>query len=307
LKPHRGLIEPSPIESSNLMRQDEETSGEGRAGLLRFWIDVTPVGSHLPDDPDVLQNAQFEVRITVYEVNNIKIFRDFGERNDVYIKGEFRSVDYDNNVYVNTQYTDTHKFARKLARFNWNWSFTCSAPSSECALELTLMDADKFGENDLIYYPKTYSLDQHLWLAYRDWRSGKAPLGSLTDTIVFDRWPKLKEPIPTVSCGLWRRIGRKFRLDKNMFASMKIGIQIVPKDQADSIPFQTGQFAAPRDRFSYVSAIENPNGTARMLLGPTRWLKIRAFMGFWIVVIGLLILAATIYYILMVKDLAHDG
>merc|ERR1719215_41237 len=177
----------------------------------------------MPDDPDVFHNTQFEVRITVYEVSNIKIFRDFGERNDVYIKGEFRSVDYDNNVYVNTQLTDTHKFARHMARFNWNWCFTCTAPSSECQLELTLMDADKFGDNDLIYYPKTYSLDHYLWLAYRDWRSGKAPLGSLTDTIVFDRWPKIKEPIPTISCGCLRRMKRKFGLNKSSFASMKIG------------------------------------------------------------------------------------
>jgi len=304
LKPHRGFAEPSPIEIWDLVRQDEELSEEGRSGLLRFWIDLAPVGSHLPDDPEICYNTQFEVRITVYEVNNIKIFRDFGERNDVYVKGEFRAADYDNGVTVQPESTDTHKFARKLARFNWNWSFTCTAPASECEIEFTLMDADKIGDNDLIYYPKTYSLDHHIWLAYREWRQGRPPLGSLTDTVVFDRWPKVKDPMPTCSCSLWRRMTRGLDLDRSTFACMKIGIQVVPKDQADSIPFTTGQFSTPRDRFSYVSALENPNGTARMLLGPTRYYKLKAFVGFWIVVIGLLLLASTVYYILMVTDLA---
>lgn len=301
LKPHRAFSEPSPIECEKLSRLDEENAGEGRAGLLRYIIDFTPAGSYVPEDPEIYGQTEFQVRLTVYSVENIKVFRDFGERNDVYVKANFRSQDYDGNVQSVNHTTDTHKYARKMAGFNWNMSFNCRAPSTECSVEMTLMDADKFGDNDLIYYPKYYSLDHHLWLAYKEHREGRKPLNLLTDTIVFDRWPKVEEPMPTCSCAWWRRLKRKLKADKKMFATMKIGISIVPKCEADKEPFEDGQFSMPRDRFSYVTAMENPNATAKMLLGPTRWLKLRIFVGFWIVVIGLLILFMTIYFIMQVN------
>merc|ERR1712113_917240 len=98
------------------------------------------------------------------------------------------------------------------------------------------------------------------------------------------------------------RMRRKFDVNRRMFASMKVGVQIIPKCDAESIPFQVGQFAEPRDRFSYITALENPNATAKMLLGPTRWLKIRVFFCFWIVVLGVLLLAMAVFFVLQVKN-----
>jgi len=306
LKPHSGVTPPSPLEIVELFRDDEETAGEDRVGNLRLWIDVYPLGAHLPEEPEIFQPAEFEVRITIYDVKNIKIFRDFGERNDVYVKSTFRSTNYADAHTVRNHETDVHKYARHEASFNCNVAFTCHAPAAECTLEFTLMDADKFGDNDVIYYPKTYSLDQFVWLAYRAQREGAPHLGPLTDTVIFDRWPPVEKQglnLPRGCCSC-KRLKRRLGKNKSMFARLKIGVQVLPKTVAESIPFPRGQFQEPRNRFSYINAIENPNATAKMLIGPTRWLKIRGLAAFVIMSVFLLIASAILYYIMEIKHLS---
>jgi len=128
-------------------------------------------------------------------------------------------------------------------------------------------------------------------------------LPQLTDHIVFDRWPKMG----TSTLAQWgltclRRLRRAFGAEQGMFASARVAISIVPKDIADTIPFTLGQCAEPRDRFSYIHAIERPHATARMLLGPRKYYMLKAFIGFWLVVTSVLLIALTVYYSLQVKS-----
>merc|ERR1712061_740989 len=66
-------------------------------------------------------------------------------------------------------------------------------------------------------------------------------------------------------------------LAKNqMFAKMKIDVEIIPKAVAELTSFEDNvNFRPPADRLSYRVAAMNPMSTCKMLLGPTRTKRVK--------------------------------
>merc|ERR1719421_1449419 len=82
----------SPIEVAYLKLPHDDISDNG---TLRYIVDLQ-IGDE-PYDPvnmeAVRREKQVEVRMLIKRVDNISIFRDFGERNDVRVEGGLSSSD----------------------------------------------------------------------------------------------------------------------------------------------------------------------------------------------------------------------
>ena len=59
----------------------------------------------------------------IKRVDNISIFRDFGERNDVRVEGTLITEDFYGRKQIRKFQTDTHTWANTFASFNWRWVF----------------------------------------------------------------------------------------------------------------------------------------------------------------------------------------
>merc|ERR1712048_1125376 len=126
------------------MRQDEDTSEQVAAGSLRFWIDVLPL-EHKYREANIQAppSKSFKVFITVWDVTGISIFKDFGERNDVYVKASLHTKDATGNLNCQSWSTDVHKWAGRKATFNWRHCLDVRCPAERASLFLSLMDEDK--------------------------------------------------------------------------------------------------------------------------------------------------------------------
>jgi len=269
IKPH--FAEPRfPIERLDLRRRDEQTDTEAIVGSMRFWLEMVPEGVTAPVDNIDYVTAEFEVRVTIWEVDNIKIYMDWGERNDAYVKGRLNYTDYWGQTGLQVHKTDTHRFAQTKATFNYLWIFKVRAPVKECNLELLIMDSDKISRNDCIYDPKVYSLDHLLMLAMRNVRQGKEHLGVLKETVTFDSWPEENHPESKKGC-CWCCCRRRPYSNREMFAKLKMEVQVLSKQDADQKPVTQGQISRPADRLDLQTAIANPGRTFKILLGPTAY------------------------------------
>jgi hypothetical protein len=176
-----------PIETQDLILADEETGVEEKVGVLRFWVDIFPSGADKRDVVLAHANVEFEVRITIRDISGIAIFKDFGERNDVLVKGTLHSKSSSGTVRKNLQ-TDCHKYANDKASFNWQWVFRVASPANYCYLNLEMVDYDRVSNADPIYEAKQLNLDHLLMLSYHRHLDSKRPLGEDHRTIVFDSW-----------------------------------------------------------------------------------------------------------------------
>jgi len=304
LKPARGFAEAPPLECLDLTREDGDQVSDSRVGVLRLMMDISTAGSYHADVETSKPSLQeFEIRITIWDVTNISIFRDTGERNDVYVKGKFSSIDYFGNERHAVENTDTHKFANSEASFNWCWKFSVPAPVKECSMELVLMDADRITEDDQIYYPKTFSFNQHLMLAEQALSDGRRSLGPVTETVVFDTWP---EPKQLQRCRL-RCLRRTLRIDKMKFAKLKMDVQIVRAGSDEAHAFKTGQHSQPKGRVTLSTAVSNPVKTFRMMVGPSKFLRINCMGGCFCFLLLALLILAILYFLMQVLNTGSSG
>jgi len=267
VEPRLSPLPQLPIETMDLLRNDEETGSQMRVGALRLWVDMAPEGESYSEAKLKAFTQEFEIRVTVWDVTGISVFKDFGEHNDVVVKGKLLSCNAKGVCAPQKRQTDVHKFAHSSASFNWRWVFPVSAPTNFCALELSLEDKDLLSEHDLIYEKKTLPLDHMLMLALDNYQDGR-PLGINSEKVVFDAWPKRDIPPATSSrrCCLRRRAPTKPKP-----ATLKVDIQILPKQDADLAPVSEGQISEPSGRLTWNTAVADPVRAFRQMVGPTNW------------------------------------
>jgi len=297
--PQRAPSSRMPLEFRDLVRVDEETATQSNVGLLRLWVDVMPIGDQQSDEVDVPKMMDFQLRVTIWRITNISVFKDFGDRNDVYVKARFKNVDLYGKETVKVERTDTHKFANTEASFNWRWVFPLRGPARECSLELTMMDEDKISVHDAIYHPQVYSLNHMLSLACSAAADGRRPLGTLQETVVFDRWDD-ESPIETWFSKYCRCCWRRSGLAEMKFAQMRMDVQILPADEAALSPVEPGQISHPRDRMTVSSAISYPQRTLRIIMGAKNYWCMRYFSSFCFVLILSLLICALIFFIMSI-------
>lgn len=124
------------------------------------------------------------------DVNGISVFKDFGERNDVFIAGVLTMKAIGKQEETIKVKTDVHKFARKFASFNYLWTFKITAPVQHCCLELSLLDDDRFISDDMIYLPKKLALESFMDFAYKHVKDDGMSSSSVKHLIVFDQTPR---------------------------------------------------------------------------------------------------------------------
>ena len=86
-KPRMLPLPNSPIETWRMVNEDKETLEETKVGNLRFFMDIMPEGEQGMDVAIVSDKKMFDIRIKVIDIMGINVFTDFGDRNDVVIKG----------------------------------------------------------------------------------------------------------------------------------------------------------------------------------------------------------------------------
>lgn len=134
----------------------------------------------------------------IFDVNGISVFKDFGERNDVFIAGVLTMKAIGKQEETIKVKTDVHKFARKFASFNYLWTFKITAPVQHCCLELSLLD-DRFISDDMIYLPKKLALESFMDFAYKHVKDDGMSSSSVKHLIVFDQTPR-EAPTCCYSC-----------------------------------------------------------------------------------------------------------
>lgn len=162
-----------PIETLPLFHPDPLFS-DRRVGALRMWVDLVQEDDPLPEVSfNNRPGAEFEIRIRVTDVTGISVFKDeFGERNDVYVKAELAMKSPGDGLQRKTFRTDTHKYAREKACFNFEWMFKVPAPMHFCSVEFFLLDEDIFTDNDEIYESKVVPMDALIMKAYHRYNKG---------------------------------------------------------------------------------------------------------------------------------------
>ncbi|CAJ1338058.1 unnamed protein product [Effrenium voratum] len=176
-----------PMESK-VMSMKDDLNADSRVGLLRCVLDLHP--QSCPEQPLLPKAQRFEIRLSIIDVDNIKVYKDFGQRNDLFVEVKFRSASLEGSEQRRSEKTDIHRWAHAFASFNERFLFDVTAPAVSCGMDFELMDFDRgVSSADLVYYPQTFSMDHLLELAYDSWSNGREPLGPIAGTVVFDSWP----------------------------------------------------------------------------------------------------------------------
>jgi len=301
IPPRRGPGSRMPIEVHDIQRQDAETGTESRSGVLRMWVNITPTEAGPEKDIEVPKLVDFELRITIWRISNISVFRDYGVRNDVYVKGKFKAVDMHGNETYLFEKTDIHRFANDEASFNWRWVFKTPAPVQDATLELIMMDEDRLSAHDQIYHPVVYPLDHLLSVAYENHHEGRRPLGVLHETVVFDSWDD-ETAVETLFSQYCRCCWRRSGLARRKFAHMHMDVQLLPMQEAQSDPVEAGNVAAPKNRLSLGSALAEPVRTVKILVGARLYWKTYLLAATCTISVIILLLSAFIYFVINIVN-----
>jgi hypothetical protein len=276
-KPHAVM----PIENRTLTFIDPDADTELEVGTLRFWIDMVKGGEDYQafdfeggpfTDGARRDEAEFEIRLTVIDVNKISIFKDSGQRNDVTVKGVAVIQGTDGESEIKPLSTDCHKYANDVAEFNWNWKLRVKVPTMACFIQMKLVDADMFGDT-LIYDPVLLPLEQYLRIQNLKRMNSQKFLPMHTKQLVFDSWPEGTKVSKGVFCWPCKR-----RYDPTP-AVMNINIEILPVDvhegTVEGPPFEEGRAEElePKNRFTLMSGLTNPGLFMRVMLGPNRLME----------------------------------
>mmetsp|Transcript_44989 Transcript_44989/g.104101 ORF Transcript_44989/g.104101 Transcript_44989/m.104101 type:complete len:2344 (-) Transcript_44989:201-7232(-) len=302
IEPRVAPPDPLPIEVVPLMKLDEDTATKTRTGTMRLWVDMLEAGAPYNEADLNVPLHEFEVRVLVKDVTNIQIFKDFGERNDVFVKGILESRDLLGGEMHQHHNTDTHKWAHNEAHFNWRWKFNLRAPSPFTNLRLSLMDSDSFSGADSIYHEKVLSLDHLIRLNSERYRAGQPPVGPIPYTVVFDSWPKSKPifsggPIGRcINALLMCSCFQKQKRDQEKYARLQLEIQMVPKEMAATEDVPAGQISMPQGRVSWSTFLRSPGKFIKIVLGPANTRRLMVVTGVCMFVLSLLLIFVCIFY-----------
>jgi len=180
-------LETCPLQSE----EDTEPQETARHGSIRFWIDLVPASKEsmyeVVNMAELRAQQEFEIRFTFYRVEDISIFNDFGDRNDVLVKGKLTLDNLDGTQQVFDVQTDVHKYARSTAAFYFRVLVKASLPVRKSSLKLVLTDEDFLSSNDPIYDPEELNLDFPLRMASWAARAGEPPIGPQRYEIAFNK------------------------------------------------------------------------------------------------------------------------
>jgi len=276
-----------PTEYLDVMLEDEDTGMDTKVGTMRMILDMSR-DDEMFHQPEIdTQSLAMEIRVTIWGVKGISIFKDVGERNDVIVKGKLRVKDiYGRETFHNRQ-TDSHKWAHSDANFNWLWIFNVTAPVMLVSLTLSLMDEDTFTSDDYIYNPVQYPLDHLLMLVYKNFKDGRESITHpAREKVVFDQWPKrhkedddssdedhqpqrrscLRRCCYYVCCCVCCR--RRPWLTPCRPATLTMDVFALPAAEAQQLPAkEEGCLSPPKDRLTYMSGVSNPWKFAVTLVG----------------------------------------
>lgn len=304
IKPRLAPPDRLPVEIVDLLNIDEDTGVETKVGVLRLWVDLTPVSEKYAKANLGHPSYTFQVRIVIKSVKQIMVWQDAGQRNDVYIDAKLKTRDLLGKTTVQAKQTDIHKWSHSEADFNWAMTFEVTAPNNGSTLELGIMDYDRMFGDDAIYDTKPYPLDQFLSLAMIKVEEGEPPLGVLNEVVLFDSWPTKKKG-KDKCCKCWKTCCKCLaacyacfcccckKRSKILPAMLHMSVQVLPLSDATLDPLQDGRPGAePPTRMGWSTAVRDPQKFCFVLLGPanTRSLCICGVCSF-IVLIVMLILA----------------
>eukprot|EP00929_Paragymnodinium_shiwhaense_P066234 TRINITY_DN33197_c0_g1_i1.p1 TRINITY_DN33197_c0_g1~~TRINITY_DN33197_c0_g1_i1.p1 ORF type:complete len:2741 (-),score=745.43 TRINITY_DN33197_c0_g1_i1:71-8293(-) len=305
-----------PIEGRDLVRVDQDTEMEMKVGLLRYWVDITPCSDPYPDVTLQSDQKEFEVRVTIWGIKEISIFQDFGERNDVFVRAKMTALSANGDMINDYQDTDIHKWAHDSANFNWNVAFVVKCPTIMADIEFSMFDADRISDADPIYDSEVMAMDQYLTTAYFRQMDGEPTLPTdLSKRIVFASWPskqKHKRLEPMDGNGDKKEKAKRWccsRKPKPMKppkpAKMTIDVTVLPKEEADKIPFKVGRIGEqdPPGRMNWTTAAANPGKFIKILLGPNNVIIIVKML----VTLIFFIVAITILYVLYLYSAIHSN
>jgi len=314
IRPARSPGDRMPIESRFMLLQDEgggNRSDRSRSGMLRYCLDLCPSTVQPPDVPPKVTTQEFEVRISVISVDNINVFKDFGQRNDLFVQLKYKASSMDGSETNRKEKTDVHRWAHQDASFNQRFIFPLTGPCTSAQIEFTLFDFDRVTSADMVYYPQVYSLDHLAQLAYRNWKDGREPISQLHEDVTFDSWPSkniLSSASTSRFCSCCRRSRKIAYLtsaaNKAFFAKLHITVEVVPKEYADAMPVVAGQFSPPKDRLSVQMLATNPVKTMKVMLGPRLYGLMRTTVILILLLLATLLILTVVYYIV---TLANDS
>ena len=328
-----------PIESVALYDADP-LFADRQVGSMRLWVDMVEESYSLPEVHfSTGKKEEFEVRIRVKDVDGISVFKDFGERNDVYIKAELSIQSPGGGLQNKIFRTDTHRYAREKACFNYEWVFQVPAPTHFCSVEFFMCDEDTFGEVDEIYKSKVVSLEKFILKAQRRSMSGETVRKKVSHQVLFEtpsertrsedkqappefdpRYRECRERCWRNTCGrcscCFKCIKRCLikcswylccccqtpQLDDVTPAVLKLELEILSADEArlDPILRESQRFAEPKDRLDWTCALTQPRKFFYNYIGPRNYFQLKRFCIFSSSLICVLLLLAVIYLLLQI-------
>lgn len=276
--PHLPPMAPNPIEGLHLLRADQDTGEDVPVGSLRFWMDMVPVDARSATfELPALKTIPMVVYVTVKKIEKISIFRDFGSRNHLQVRGKMRFVDMMGYHTTTHAKTDVAKYQRADAHFNWRWKFEVKVPCQTCKLTLEMFSVNSISVDDLVYNPKEISMDHFLDLAQDNFLNEKPPLGMKTEIVVFDTWKDLSALKYVAKQNKKSCVLRCLTLLKRLFLPkmiearpcfMTVELEVLPKVSADVDPHPLEQISPPKGRVSMQEMIEHPKVAVVTLCGP---------------------------------------
>eukprot|EP00918_Siedleckia_nematoides_P016695 GHVU01035888.1.p1 GENE.GHVU01035888.1~~GHVU01035888.1.p1 ORF type:complete len:776 (+),score=178.96 GHVU01035888.1:159-2486(+) len=165
-------LEPFPIEVLPLMR----TTGSGSpddigvtTGWLRFLIDMIPEELPYTQLPmlDIGRSDPFQLRLVIWSVSGISVFKDRGQRNDMLVDVKITVTTAGLESFVHKFTTDVHAYANREANFNWRVNLDLQLPVSALSVEYKLLDQDALVADELVYAPEIVSLDDVARLQFK--------------------------------------------------------------------------------------------------------------------------------------------
>jgi len=269
-----------PIEFKKLHRRDPTTDVDQHVGDIRYWIDLVPVDDVdylVPKISDAQKMGEFELRITIWNVTDIGVFKDAGQRNDLIVKARLLTTDYHGKQTITREETDTHKFCNITGTFNWRWKFPLQLPLPSATLFLTLYDQDTISADDPLYKTKELPLDHLVRIVYEKWnKNPNEPVGAVTMNVIFNEFldPAAQKECCIKSCCTCFRCCT--RVIEASAANLKLDVQCVPMEYALEHPVGKGRegpqpLPMPTDRVDWNTCLSAPLKMFKIILGPNKY------------------------------------
>eukprot|EP00917_Polyrhabdina_sp_WS-2016_P027398 GHVP01058499.1.p1 GENE.GHVP01058499.1~~GHVP01058499.1.p1 ORF type:complete len:2632 (+),score=491.44 GHVP01058499.1:40-7935(+) len=159
---------PFPIELKSITKIEESESyinaGDSfgaTTGFLRYVIDMHREGE--PYEPLSVEKMgvkeNFELRMTIWGVSDVWVFKDAGQRNDLMceVKIQVSNVSLEKREY--TFKTDVHMYANNEANWNWKVILPLTLPTAGITCTFSLIDVDAKVPDEPVYVSEKIFLD----------------------------------------------------------------------------------------------------------------------------------------------------